>query len=86
MTILTAEQIAAKCEKYDGRANIAAINRLFRQQDESNKFPINGKFDATERAIRRVRKAAKHTGGSYGLEYAYAIDAELSEIVNGVLG
>lgn len=84
--ILTAEQIADKCEKYDGQANIRAINRMFRKQDESNKFPINGKFNATERAINRVRKTFKDNGGLYGLEYALAIEHEIGEIVNSVLG
>lgn len=82
--MLTPYQIAERAERYEGRANIAEINRLFRRQDESHLWPINGRFDATERAIRRLRRAARE--GSCiepGLEYALALDAELSAIVNG---
>lgn len=83
MRYLTPEQIARKAEPFNGRRNTAEINRLFRAQDDSHLFPVNNRFDATERAIRRVRKF-NQAGGycSVGLEYAYAIDSELSHIVN----
>jgi len=82
MNHLTAEQIAAHADDKDGVSNVRAINRLFREQDESHLFPINGRFNVTERAIRRVRTLARHNGALAGLEYAYAIDWEISEIVN----
>lgn len=78
----TAEQIAQAADHLTGRANIAAINRAFRAQDESHKWPIKNRFNATERAIRRVRAAMP----CEGLEYALALDAELSRIVNGSVG
>ena len=82
--MLTPYQIAERAERYEGRANIAAINRLFRRQDESHLWPINGRFDATERAIRRLRRLARDGACiEPGLEYALALDAELSAIVNG---
>jgi len=82
--MLTPYQISERAERYEGRANIAAINRLFRRQDESHLWPINGRFDATERAIRRVRRLARDGACiEPGLEYALALDAELSAIVNG---
>ena len=82
--MLTPYQIAERSERYEGRANIAAINRLFRRQDESHLWPINGRFDATERAIRRLRRLARDGACiEPGLEYALALDAELSAIVNG---
>ena len=82
--MLTPYQIAERAERYEGRANIAAINRLFRRQDESHLWPINGRFDATERAIRRLRRLAREGACiEPGLEYALALDAELSAIVNG---
>ncbi len=82
--MLTPYQIAERAERYEGRANIAEINRLFRRQDESHLWPINGRFDATERAIRRVRRLARDGACiEPGLEYALALDAELSAIVNG---
>ena len=82
MEHLTAEQIAGLTGDKDGLANIRAINRLYRNQDESRLFPINGKFNATERAIKRVRTLSRHNGAIEGLEYCYAIDWEISEIVN----
>ena len=59
---------------------IRQINRLFRQHDTSTLWPICGRFNATEKAIRRLRRA----GCTYtdSLEYAYALDAEISRIVN----
>ena len=63
--------------------SIAEIKTLFRRNDESHLFPICGKFNATERAIRRLNKAMKN-----GLifedpcEYALALDEEISLIVN----
>ena len=79
---LTAEQIAELTENKDGSANIRAINKYYRDQDESRLYPINNRFNATERAIRRVRAYSKQTGAIYGLEYCYMIESELSNIVN----
>ena len=73
-------RIAERAERYTGRANRAAINRAFRAADESHLWPINGRFDATERAVRRFMHEA---GELSGLAYALALDAELSRIVNG---
>lgn len=58
--------------------SIREINRHFRNEDESDKFPICGKFNATERAIRKVRKQ----GLNGGLEYYLALEAEIGRIVN----
>lgn len=80
---LTAEQIAQAAESYNGLANTAAINRAYRAQDESHKWPIRGRFDVTERAIRRTRRNFGLCGyPCEGLEYALALDAEMSRIVN----
>jgi len=59
--------------------SIRTINAYFRANDESHKWPICNKFDATERAIRRLRKHGYYTGG---LEYFMALDHEISRIVN----
>ena len=56
------------------------INAYFRANDESHKWPICNKFDATERAIRRLRRSGMYPHG--GLEYFCALDAEISRIVN----
>ena len=82
MDILTPEQIAGLCDDLSGLANIKAINKLFREQDESHLWPVNNDFNATDRAIRRARDIARYNGAYYGLEYAYMIDAEISDIVN----
>jgi len=84
MANLTPYQIAAVAAELEGQANIRCINGLFRSQDESHLWPICGRFNATERAIRRLRKAqADGACINPGLEYALALDAEISAIVNG---
>jgi hypothetical protein len=83
MEYLTAEQIASACENLDGRANKAAINKMFREQDDSHLWPINGRFNVTERAIRKARWFQRETGVELvGLEYAYFLEEETSRIVN----
>ena len=76
------DTIVERAERYTGRANRAAINKAFRAADESHLWPINNRFDATERAVRRCMRDA---GELAGLEYAYALEAELSRIVNGAI-
>ena len=85
MEYLTAEEIAVMTDEKEGLANIRAINKLYRDQDKSHLYPISNKFNATERAIRRIRKWNKESGYNInpGLEYCYALDAEISQIVNG---
>ena len=63
--------------------SIRQVNKLFRQNDESSLWPVNGRFNATERAIRRLRRnVLPHTGPTGGSEYAQMLDNEISEIVN----
>ena len=76
------DTIVERAERYTGRANRAAINKAFRAADESHLWPINNRFDATERAIRAVRRFMRDAGELVGLEYAYTLEAELSRIVN----
>ena len=79
------DAIVERAERYTGRANRAAINKAFRAADESHLWPINNRFDATERAIRRVRRFMREAGELSGLAYALALDAELSRVVNGAI-
>lgn len=58
------------------------IRRVFRDNDESHKWPVCGEFNATERAIRRVARMEREGGELSSLEYAYALDREISTIVN----
>jgi hypothetical protein len=83
MNYLMPEEIARRTDHLEGQANIRAINRLFRRQDESHLWPISGKFNATDRAIRRAQKFVRESGQiMYGLEYCYFLDSEISQIVN----
>ena len=78
--------IAKRAERYTGRANRAAFNKVFRAADESHLWPISGRFDATERAIRAVQRFMREEGYDLtGIEYAYALEAALSRIVNGAI-
>ena len=62
---------------------VAEVNRLFRQHDESSKWPVRGRFNVTERAIRRARlNILRHIGSTGGCEYAAILDAEIGQIVN----
>jgi len=78
----TAEEIAKETDHKEGLANIRAINKLYRAQDESHLWPIHNDFNLTERAIRRVRKYSAACGAIYGLEYCYALENAMSRIVN----
>lgn len=86
MTYLTAEQIAERAEKYNGTRNRAEINRLFRRQDESHLYPVNNRFNATERAIRRLQRDQRDgLCINDGLEYALALEMTIGSVVNGAI-
>ena len=76
------EKIAEKTDHLEGIANIKAINRLYRQQDESHLYPVCRRFDATDRAIRQARTFQRSNGAVYGLEYSLLLDGLLSRIVS----
>ena len=69
--------------KQFSECSIQQINRAFRQDDESHLWPISGRFNATERAIRRLRRAGVDI---QGYEYAACLDAEISRVVNEAVG
>lgn len=81
---LTAEQIFERAEKKSdtllGQRRV--INKLFRRQDESDKWPIQGRFDVTERAIRHALKLERDGGIMPPLEYAMFLEHDTSLIVN----
>ena len=63
--------------------SIRQINAYFRQNDDSNKWPICGRFNVTERAIRKLRKKrAEGLDLNSGLEYYLSLEREISDIVN----
>lgn len=84
--ILTAEQICKDAEeKARMDSNLAIrrqINKLFREQDDSSLWPINGRFNVTERAIRKARWFESQTDVMGPLEYALFLEQETSNIVN----
>lgn len=55
------------------------INKYFREHDESHLWPINGRFNVTERAICKV---TKNWYSGTNIEYFLAIDATIRDIVN----
>lgn len=63
--------------------SIRQINAYFRENDESHLWPICGRFNVTERAIRRIRRLRQQGLCVYpGLEYYLTLEREISEIVN----
>jgi hypothetical protein len=54
------------------------INKVMRRIDDSQAWPIHGRFNATERAIRRLQ------GGDFDAPFSYwkSLEAEISTIVN----
>ena len=63
--------------------SIRQINKYFRSIDDSRLWPVCGRFNATERAIRRIRRN-RHDGMCVeaGYEYYLTLENEISEIVN----
>jgi len=84
--MLTAEQIYNQAENLhpdSERKQRIEVNRAFREQDDSHKWPIDGKFSVIERAIRRARKFERDSGVPlYGLEYPLFLEQEEMIIVN----
>lgn len=48
------------------RSNIAFIDAVCRRADESDLYPIDGRFNAAERAIRKAREIRRNTGDCDG--------------------
>ena len=77
MECLTAEAIV-KISK-----NRKDVDKLFIAQDDSNLWPVCGKFNVTKRAINRVKRL-EHEGLELDdlLSYALTLENIMSEIVN----
>ena len=64
--------------------SVRKINNYFRNIDDSNLWPICGRFNATERAIRSLRRDRRNgLCVNEGLEYYLALEERISAIVNG---
>lgn len=63
--------------------SVRQINAYFRKNDDSHLWPIRGRFNATERAIRRIRRRRREGLEVHpGLEYYLTLEREITEIVN----
>ena len=63
--------------------SVRQINAYFRKHDESHLWPVCGRFNATERAIRRIRRYRRDgMEVCSGFEYYLTLEREISEIVN----
>ncbi len=83
MNILTAEQINAETDHITSpEEQVEAMKSLFLAQDQSSLYPINGRFNATERAFDNVSALEECNGAIFGLEFAYSVEQALSDIVN----
>ena len=60
------------------------VNKRFRELDQSHLFPIEGAFNVTERAIRRIRRRQREglVVPDGGLEYILMLDEDIGNIVN----
>ena len=75
--ILTAEQIASMSKSKTD------VNRHFLKQDDSDLWPISGRFNVTKRAINRIKRLqAQGLIFDSLLSYALTIEQITSEIVN----
>ena len=85
MIYLTAEKICKLGEMYSN-SNLGfkrVVNKLFKAQDDSHKWPIKNAFNATNRAIGRAKRYEKQSGIELtGLEYCYFVESEISKIIN----
>jgi len=61
---------------------LRAINRQHRLHDDSNLWPIRGRFSVANRAIRQAYLFMRDYGNMTGDEYTTLLDSLESEIVN----
>lgn len=63
------------------------INAHFRkiEETESKLWPVCGRFNPADRAIRRINKFEREYGEKFfGLDYYLALEREISNIVNSL--
>ena len=61
--------------------NIRVVNRRLRRVDQSSLWPISGRFNATDRAIRRLAKQRRLSGVPFA-NYEAVLEQEISFLVN----
>lgn len=71
------------------KRELIAANRALRLIDDSDKWPICGKFNVTNRAIRRFRSLFIDTRVDWDFvtqsDYMQCVDNFIGQIVNGEL-
>lgn len=68
--------------KDPSKATMRAIHKYLRAHDASFQWPIRGRFNATDRAIRRLANPEAYYGKREGYKYFAALDQEIRTIVN----
>lgn len=64
-------------------SSLRSINKMMRGLDDSHLYPINGTFNATDRAIRWFRRVYFPSNGPCSnLEYALGLELKITEYVN----
>jgi hypothetical protein len=64
-------------------SSIRTINKIMRSIDDSHLYPINGHFNATDRAIRWFsRTYFPANGPCSNIEYALGLELKVTEYVN----
>lgn len=63
-------------------ANLRVVNRVMRELDESHKFPICRRFNATERAILAMRRHGWVFYCDKVQDYVWQVDSLISQYVN----
>jgi len=77
MEYLTAEAIVKMSR------DRADVNRLFMAQDDSNLWPVSGRFNVTRRAINRIRRLEREGLVLDDLlAYALTVEQAIGDIVN----
>lgn len=84
MEYLNQEQIFELCKDIDNPLTFKReVNKIFRQQDESHLWPICGRYNVTDKAIRKAQWFQRESGCALeGLEYIYFVYEEIGRIVN----
>jgi hypothetical protein len=62
--------------------SIKDINKIALSEDESHLFPIRGRYNVTERAIKNLAPHVEQHPRMGGFEYALMLDGEISRLVN----
>lgn len=77
----TSTPVWVKRRRQEEANYVRLINSDFRKVDQSHLWPISGRFNVTERAIRRLAKQRVLSGVEFG-NYEKVLEQEISALVN----